>query len=174
MIASVIGQSDLTVIANLVAGMEVLQVGCYQGHDTAALAHVAARVVTIGQHQGLDHIGFRDQISMWAVIQRFYAVADRTLIFQGDPGYLLSTFIPGQFDVAVLDLFALNEAVPNMYPALLAPLAARVIVIPTRYQDWPGWSVLMKDLGYTCEQAGRVWVFDRAPVAAQAETKEGD
>jgi hypothetical protein len=172
-IASVLREADTRVITNLVAGAEVLQVGCWQGHDTAALAKVAACVVTIGAHPMLEHAGFADQVSMWVTIQRFYRVADRTLLVQGEVPALLGMFAPGQFDVAVLDLNALGHLV---FPNLLIPLkivAGRLIVISDRYQDWAMWTSAMAELGYSAEQCGKVWVFDPAPAGTETETEKG-
>jgi len=173
-IAGILWQSDTDVISNLVAGMEVLQIGCWQGHDTAALAREAVRVVTIGQRPGLDHTGFADQVSMWAVIQRFYRVADHTLILQGDLGDLVSSFTPGQFDVAVIDLTALGSPDPAQMFNLAQQVASKIIMIPSAFRQFDTYAAGMPALGYTAEQCGRVWVLDPAPAPEPAETKEED
>jgi len=171
-IAGILGQSDVDVIDNLVAGMEVLQVGCWQGHDTAALARSARRVVTIAPRLGLDHTGFRDQISMWATIQRFYSVADRTLIMPGELFDVISSFTPGQFDVAVIDMMTLVAPdLARMFNSVRL-VAEKIIVIGTAFRQMDAYMPGMTELGYTIEQCGRVWVFDPEPAAQPDESKE--
>lgn len=173
MIAAQIDDRDVVVISNLINGLDVLQVGCWQGHDTAALARSAARTVTIGQRPGLDHTGFRDQLSMWSVIQRFYSVADRTLILPGTVPELVSSFTAGQFDVAVIDMTALGVPDPGQIITLIRMVANKVIIIPAGFQQMAAYAEGMAEIGYTVEQCGRVWVFDPAPVPAGAETESG-
>lgn len=173
MIAAQIDDVDAAVISNLIDGLDILQIGCHQGHDTAALARSAARVVTIGQCPGLEHTGFSDQAAMWWTIQRFYHVADHTLLLRGEVFRHLHTFAPGQFDVAVIDMRASGAYDPDHLAGLLRILANKVIVIPAASTVGPTWSGVMKECGYRFEQVGRLWVFDQVPAETENETKEG-
>jgi len=165
-------EPDAAIVTGLVKGAEVLQVGCWQGHDTAALARSAARVVTVAQCPGLDHTGFRDQVSMWAVIQRFYSVADHTLILPGEVHALLGTFTPGQFDVAVIDFNALGHLAVGDLMTAITIAAKGVIIISDHYQQFTTWAPAMAKFGYTALQYGRVWVFEPAPAEDQDESKD--
>jgi len=171
-ITGILDQVDADTITRLTASLEVLQVGCWQGHDTAALARGAKLVVTIGQYPGLDHTGFRDQVSMWATIQRFYAVADHTLILPGAVDQLVSGFTPGQFEVAVLDLAALGGPDPVVMLNLVRLVTNRVIVIPARHQQMGKCAEAWILAGDTVAQYGRVWVFEPAPAEDQDESKD--
>jgi hypothetical protein len=172
-IAAQIGEAEAEVIGNLVDGMEVLQVGCYQGHDTASLACSAARVITIGQCPGLDHAGFSDQGAMWWTIQKFYGVVSRTLLLPGSAHMLLQTFVPGQFDVAVINMNTCPADDPSVLLALISAVASKVVVIPTGSTAWSTWAGAMADYGYGIEQCGRLWIFERIITPAVAESKEG-
>lgn len=172
MITGILNHADAEVITRLTASLEVLQVGCWQGHDTAALARGARRVVTIGQCQGLDHTGFMSQVSMWGTIQRFYTVADHTLILPGDVPSLLSTFTPGQFEVAVLDLAALGGPDPHVMLNMVRLVAERVIVIPALHQQMQSCAAAFAEAGDTVTQYGRVWAFEPGPAKDQDESKD--
>ena len=174
MIAAQIDERDAAIVSNLIRGLEVLQVGCWQGHDTAALARSAALVVTIGQRPGLDHAGFRDQVSMWAVIQRFYAVSDRTLILPGAVPEVIGGFTAGQFQAAVIDMNALGTADPGQMITLVRMVAEKVIIIPAGFAQMATYAAGMAGIGYTIEQCGRVWIFDPAPAPAGDESKGQD
>lgn len=164
---------DAEVIASMVHDAEVLQLGCREGFDTATLARTAHRVVACGQHPGIEHAGFQSAASMWVTVQRFYAVADRSLLLSGKVRQVLDSFTPGQFDVVVIDCGALQGQIDVPMVQLVRAIAGKVIVLPGTYGSWDTWQGTMAPLGFRCEQAGRVWVFDRIPTDAEIESKEG-
>lgn len=173
MIATVIDEADAAVIAGLIDGMEVLQIGCRQGFDTAALARSARRVVTIAQRTDLDHAGFSGPGGMWQVIMRFYAVADHALLLPGDPWALLAAFTPDQFDAVVVDVDALTGPVSDTLLRMISVVTSRVIMVPGRNGQWNTWGPAMAQLGYTVAQYGRVFVFEPA-TAAETEKNEDE
>lgn len=167
-----VDQDDYQVIGNLVEGLEVLQIGCHQGHDTMTLARSAARVIAIGQRQGMPIGGFRTQVEQWNVIQRFYGTAERTLLLLDTVNSVINSFVPGQFEVAIVDYSAWPDPEPfGLIPAAYH-LAARVIVLGMANMDLRAEVAQVAVGGAVIEQSGHLTVIDRPSPAQSNEGRE--
>lgn len=166
-----VDQDDYQVIGNLVEGLEVLQIGCHQGHDTMTLARGAARVIAVGQREGLPVGGFRSQVEQWHVIQRFYGTGERTLLLTDAVASVLTSFVPGQFDVAVVDYSAWPAQDPFGLIPVAYHLAAKIIVLGMTSMDLRAEVAQVAVHGAVIEQSGHLTVIDRPGPAAGDESK---
>jgi hypothetical protein len=164
-------QSDHQIIANLVEGMEVLQVGFHQGFDTADLARAAVRVVAIGAQPGVVLPGWSNPIQGWWAIQRFYGVDGSVLRVEGDAGEVVRIFVPHQFDVAVLDPSAFELRLPYGLIERLATVAGKVIILDATGWDTAGICAALNPDRYQVEQSGHLRIIEQIAAGEDAERK---
>lgn len=174
MTSAVISGADWASVIDLTDGLDVVQIGCWEGHDTAAIARFAARVVAVGQNPEVAHGGFPSPFAQWRVITQFYGVAGKTLMLTDSPSVCLAAFVPDQFDVAVLDLSAFPAAgVYGLIPAT-AHIAQSVIVIPVPLTGLDSDIEQTRAMGRTVRTLGGLWLIETPETEEKIESKEGD
>lgn len=123
-------EADHVLISQHVAGREVLQLGHLEGYDTAMIARHARRVVAVGMRSGLPHGAFPNAVAQWFGIQRFYHTDANTLFHAGEIVSALFAFVPGQFDVAVVNYAVFSDPISWGLTLAATRLARKVIVLP--------------------------------------------
>lgn len=166
--------ADWESIIELTDGLDVVQIGCWEGHDTVAIARFAARVVAVGQNPEVAHGGFPSPFAQWRVLTSFYGVAGKTLMLSDSPSVCLAAFVPDQFDVAVLDLTAFPPAGVYGLISATARIAQSVIVVPV---SGPAVDVEMSQMygmGRTVRALGGLWLIETIETEDKTESKEED
>lgn len=151
-------ETDHALLGQYVTGREVLQLGHLEGYDTAMIARLAQRVVAVGMRPNLPHGAFRDPVAQWVGIQRFYHTDANTLFHAGTTASVLFAFVPGQFDVAVVNYAAFVDPVPWGLVAAAARLARKVIVLPMPGVDLSGEIAQAMTGGREAMRDGRLYV----------------
>lgn len=174
MIPAIAGAQEWAAIIELTDGMDVVQVGCQEGHDTVAIARFAARVVACGQRPNIPHGAFSSAYEQWRTLTRFYGVANKTLMLMDYAAICLSTFVPEQFDVAVLDLTAFPAAEACGLISQAAGKAQTVIVIPVLMPELDREIKQVISLGRTVRAHGGLWLIETPEIEETIESKDED
>lgn len=167
-----ISAADQAALIDLTDGLDVVQVGCREGHDTVAIARFASRVVAIGQAAELSHAGFPSPFAQWRTLASFYKVADKTLMLIDAPMVCLAAFVPEQFDIAVLDLTAFpGGGVYGLMPAT-ARIAQTVAVIPVHVTGLDSDFEQVRAMGRTVRTLGGLWLIETPDIEDETKSKE--
>lgn len=90
-------------LAELAAGLLVLEVGSYHGRSTVALAQTAARVHAVDTHRGDRDCGWGWTLPALQGNLGRYGLAHKVVVHLGESADVLPVLAPGAFGLALID-----------------------------------------------------------------------
>lgn len=155
-------------IESMVTGRTVVQLGFGYGHDTARIALHASHVTALGQSPHVGHLGYLSPLDQWADI--LYVRCVRHKVHHASIGldHAAWAFTPREFDVAIVDLSALQ--VHDLHAAIeVAAFLAPVIVV-LQPSNWAIAGTVATLLGehWNCEHQGNMFILRTADALVSA------
>lgn len=160
-------------IEHLVSGRSVVQLGYGYGHDTARLALHAQYVTSLGQSPHLAHTGYLSAGDQWADVLEVRMVRGKVHSSCVPVEQIYYNFTPREFDVAIVDLTALQVSSLSVAVEAAAFLAPVVVVLqPSHWIIADSIAGLLGD-HWACDAQGNLFVlrdeFELSVAAAAGE-----
>ena len=165
----ILPDEDWYTISHLAAGRKVLMVGYCDGRDVASVARDSRTTVVVGDSEDdaaetrIDH-----QLAA-ARYAKLAGVADRVVVHQEDYIDALGAYRGAQFDLAVVNPWALGWVLLDAYMRLVARAAGDVVLIERERSDsWNAMIRLFPRDEYSNTKSGRLIVAKRRELVPAA------